>query len=141
MIMINPVTVSKPDETNRQIDRLTLMVADLQSENRTLRKRLPTSTGDMKRLRQAHRDARAMLMHRFNGYSISRQNCLNVGIPRRRWPWAIALLKLSRIHDGTDVTATEFNDAIAALNQTFASLENAGTIERLKWRLAPSYTK
>lgn len=81
MTMLKPVTVAMPVGADREVERLRLKVADLQAENAGLRRRLPESTGDMKRLRQAYRDAKAMLLHRFDGYSIScRDNCLAVGI-------------------------------------------------------------
>jgi len=139
MTMINPVTVNgHASDTDRQLDRLTLKVADLQSENRQLRRRLPESTGDMRRLRQAHRDARAMVLHRFNGYSISRANCLQLGIPERRWVNARALMMVARVHNGTDIIIEDFDQAIKALDNTTAGMENAGNAERLKLRLPSS---
>jgi hypothetical protein len=139
MTKINPVTLNgHADEHERQIERLALEVANLQAENRTLRRRLPESTVDMRRLRQAHRDAKAMLLHRFNGYSISRANCLVLGISERRWVPARALLQTARIHNGLDITETDFDVALTALDQTFAGMERAGTAERLKMRLPPS---
>lgn len=125
-------------EADRQIERLTLKVADLQAENRQLRAKLPKSTGDMRRLRQAHRDAKAMLMHRFSGYSISRDNCLALGIPERRWSTARALLRLATVHDGNDITIEDFDGAIALLKGTVDSMEKAGNAERLKLRVPPS---
>lgn len=142
MKMLDPIGLNGHESSiERQVERLTLKVADLQAENRTLRKRLPESTGDMRRLRQAYRDAKAMLNNRFAGYSISRQNCLTMGIPRRRWPWAIALLKLARVHNGRDVIEQDLETAVTALDAAFRSLENAGTVARLKMRLPPSATK
>jgi len=139
MTMIKPVHLNgHTNVRDQETERLTLRVADLQAENRGLRRRLPESTGDMRRLRQAHRDARAMLLHRFNGYSISRANCLTLGIPRRRWPWAMALLKLARVVVGGEVVVTDFDAAIGALDRSFREQENAGSIGRLKMRLPPS---
>lgn len=140
MTMLKPIAVAMPAGAERELERLRMKVGDLQAENAGLRRRLPESTGDMKRLRQAHRDAGAMLMHRFNGYSISRENCLALGIPRRRWPWAIALLKTARIYDG-DITETEFDAAVRRLDAAYNDMENAGTIARLKLRLSPYYTQ
>lgn len=141
MKMLDPVGLDAHTTAGeRQLERLTLKVADLQAENRALRRRLPESVGDMRRLRQAHRDAQAMLLHRFNGYAISRANCLTLGIPRRRWVWAVGLLKLARIHDGRDIIETDFEAATTALDNAFKALENAGTIARLRLRLPPSAT-
>ena len=137
--MIRPVTLNgHANEADRQLDRLTLKVADLQAENQQLRRRLPKSTKDMRRLRKAYRDARAMLLHRFNGYSISRENCLNVGISRRSWSNARALLMAARIHDGNDIIVEDFNAAIKMLDSTAEGMENAGSAERLKLRLPAS---
>jgi hypothetical protein len=135
--MLKPVTVAMPEDKDRHIERLALKVADLQSENRNLRRRLP-DVGDMKRLRQAHRDAKAMLLHRFDGYSISRANCLALGIPERRWNNARALLQTARIHDGLDITESDFDAAVGRLEQTVKSMEAAGNAERLRMRLPNS---
>lgn len=135
--MLRPIAVTMPEDKDRQLERLALKVADLQSENRQLRRRLP-DVGDMKRLRQAHRDARAMLLHRFDGYSISRANCLALGIPERRWNNARALLQTARIHDGLDITETDFDAAVGRLEQTVKGMEAAGNVERLRMRLPNS---
>lgn len=135
--MLRPVTVAMPEDKDRQIERLALKVADLQSENRNLRRRLP-DVGDMKRLRQAYRDARAMLLHRFDGYSISRANCLALGIPERRWNNARALLQTARIHDGLDITESDFDAAVGRLDQAVRGMESAGNAERLRMRLPNS---
>lgn len=92
----------------------------------------------MRRLRQAHRDAQAMLVHRFSGYAISRANCLTLGIPERRWSTARALLRLATVHDGNDITIEDFDQAMALLAGTFESMEKAGNAERLKLRVPPS---
>jgi len=138
MTMLKPVTVAMPVGADREVERLRLKVADLQAENAGLRRRLPESTGDMKRLRQAYRDAKAMLLHRFDGYSISRDNCLAVGISERRWSNARALLQSARIHDGLDITETDFDAANSRLDLTFKSMEAAGNAERLRMRLPNS---
>lgn len=134
MDLINPLTV----QTATEAERLALLVADLRAENARLRKRLPQSTGDMRFLRQAHRDAAAMLLHRFNGYSISRDNCVALGIPERRWSRARALLMTARLHDGNDVVAADFDQALRLLDGCAGEMEAAGTIERLKLRVPPS---
>lgn len=136
--MLKPITVAMPVGADREIERLRLKVADLQAENAGLRRRLPESTGDMKRLRQAYRDAKAMLLHRFDGYSISRDNCLALGISERRWSNARALLQTARIHDGLDITETDFDAAVGRLDTTFKSMEAAGNAERLRMRLPNS---
>ena len=112
-------------------EQLQIEIANLRAENRQLRRRLP-DVRDMKRLRQAHRDAKAMLLRRFSGYSISRAECLQAGIPRRRWPWAIALLKCAGVYKSGDVAIDDFNDALAMLGREFEGMERAGTVMRLR---------
>lgn len=136
--MLKPVAVAMPEGRDRELERLRLKVADLQTENAGLRRRLPESTGDMRRLRQAYRDAKAMLLYRFGGYSVSRDSCLALGISERRWSNARALLQSARIHDGLDITEQDFDAANSRLTLTFTSMEAAGNAERLRMRLPPS---
>lgn len=137
MKMLSPVDVAPAVGTTREIERLRLKVGDLQSENAGLRRRL-SDVGEMRRLRQAYRDAKAMLMHRFNGYSISRDNCLALGISERHWTNARALLQTARVHNGIDVTESELDAAINRLDTAFKSMEEAGTAQRMKMRLPNS---
>lgn len=119
-------------------DQLMVEVANLRAENRRLRKQLPALRGDMGRLAQAHRDAKAMLIRRFSGYSISRAECESAGIPRRRWPWAIALLRCAGIFSHSDVVIDEFGDAVAMLDREYQGMERSRTIIRLKSLVPPS---
>ncbi|MEZ4870422.1 MAG: hypothetical protein R3C14_54335 [Caldilineaceae bacterium] len=138
---ISPVVLDgHTNEQERQLERLQAEVARLQAENRHLRRRLPESTGDMRKLRQAYRDARSMIVWRFSGYSISRSNCLAMGVSRRRWPWAIALLRLARVYTN-EFTETDLEAAMLALETTYNALESAGTIARLRLRLPVSATR
>lgn len=139
--MNNPIVVTPASSAvEREIERLQLRVADLQAENVGLRRRLPESTGDMRRLRKAYRDAKAMILHRFAGYAISRDSCLALGISERRWTNARALLQVARLHDGFDITETDFDAAVRRLDATFQSMEAAGNAERLRLRLPASRT-
>lgn len=118
-------------------EQLQIEIANLRAENRALRKRLPV-VRDMKRLRQAHRDAKAMLLRRFSGYSISRDECREVGIPCRRWPWAVALLRCAGVYRSGDVAVDEFGIAIGMLEREFEGIERSGTVLRLRAVLPPS---
>lgn len=119
-------------------DQLMVEVGNLRAENRYLRRRLPGSTGDMRHLRRAYQDAKAMLVRRFSGYSISRQECELAGIPRRRWPWAVALLKTAGVYACGDVAIHDFTDALAMLEAEYGGMERAGTIKRLRAAMPPS---
>lgn len=135
---LDPFAVAMPVGDVRETERLRVQVADLRAENAELRRRLPQSTGDMRRLRQAYRDAKAMVLHRFNGYSISRDTCLALGISERRWTNARALLQTARIHDGLDIIEADFDVAIGRLETTTKGMEAAGNAERLRMRLPRS---
>lgn len=139
MSKLDPMTVQpSASEQEREIERLRLQVADLQAENNTLRRRLPASTGDMRRLRKAYRDAKAMVLHRFAGYAISRDSCLALGISERAWTNARALLQAARIHNGFDIVESDFEAAMLRLDATVGSMEAAGNAERLRSRLPAS---
>lgn len=119
-------------------EQLALEIANLRAENRYLRRRLPGSTGDMRHLRRAYQDAKAMLVRRFSGYSISRHECELAGIPRRRWPWAVALLKTAGVYAHGDVAIHDFADALAMLETEYGGMERAGTVKRLRAAMPPS---
>lgn len=118
-------------------EQMALEIANLRAENRALRKRLP-DVRDMKRLRQAHRDAKAMLLRRFSGYSISRAECMAAGIPARRWPWAVALLKCAGVYKGCDVAVDDFHNALGMLEREFEGMERSGAVLRLRAVVPPS---
>lgn len=118
-------------------EQLQIEIANLRAENRQLRKQLP-DVKDMRRLRQAHRDAKAMLLRRFSGYSISRAECELVGIPRRRWPWAVALLKCAGVYKSGDVAVDDFHSALGMLQREFEGMERSGAVLRLMAAVPPS---
>lgn len=119
------------------VEQMALEIANLRAENRQLRKRLP-DLRDMKRLRQAHRDAKALLLRRFSGYSISRAECLGAGIPARRWPWAVALLRCAGVYKSGDVAVDDFHSALGMLEREFEGMERSGAILRLRAVVPPS---
>ena len=47
--------------------------------------------------RGAAGDARQIVAWRAAGYSVTRRNCESYGMSRRRWVWAVGLLKLARV--------------------------------------------
>ena len=108
-------------------------VATLSAENRKLRRVAKYSRTDAL-LERVRVDAQQLLVWRFSGLSISRRNAVEMGMSRRRWQWARALLQHARIHDDDDLTCTDFDGALAALDASANYLQRAG-LESLKLRL------
>ena len=121
-----------------QLEHAQVKVSTLQSENRRLRKM--TRNGAQGRLlHRAAADARQIVGWRAAGYSVSRRNCYNYGMPVRRWQWAIALLRLARILDANVVIADDFlvedvADCLQAIDKAVTVAESGGW-ERLLMRL------
>ena len=79
-------------------DRLRLENARLRAENRYLRRVLRDR--DYRLLRRAQADAVLMGALHWAGQETTAAACIDVGISRRRWHWARALLKCSDLHSG-----------------------------------------
>jgi hypothetical protein len=134
------MTDNAPEEeqTERLLERLIVENAHLRKENRYLRKRLPEKAGDMRVLRRAYADAKTLLVWRFSGFPIGRRSSYAQGMSVRRWQWARALLRASRIHNGRDIIEPDFDAAMFSLTHVYNLLEKAGGIERLRVYLPES---
>jgi hypothetical protein len=104
------------------VARLATENAQLRAENRRLRK-LKVNAGRGRILARALDDATVMLTWRFAGYSISRAKCAELGLTDRPWEWARALLMAARIHDGADITETDFDVALRKLAAAYDRIE------------------
>ncbi len=97
-----------------QNDALRLKVAQLQAENRKLRRLL--ANRELRQLRKAEADAALIGAFHFGQMPTTRAACLECGISRRRWTWAMALLQIAlvRRHDGgwRDVSMETFESAL-----------------------------
>ena len=85
-------------------DALRLENARLRAENRRLRRQLHDR--ELRLLRRAEADAVLLGALHFAHLPTSSGAALEVGISRRRWHWARALLKLSDLHNGGHGTFT-----------------------------------
>lgn len=97
-------------------DALRVEVAKLRIENRALRRRL--ADRDLATVRRAHADALFVGGLAFAQLPTSRAACLDYGLSRRRWAWAVALLQAAhvRTQGGTwaDVSVEGFEAALRA---------------------------
>lgn len=118
---------------NEISETLIAKMARLQAENTKLR-RIAQHTGDAARLERIETDARQLLVWRFSGFGISQRAAQSYGMSRRSWQWARGLLMLAGLHDGADLTCSDFSDALSALDRAVARLETEG-LERLKFSL------
>ena len=114
-------------------ETLIAKMARLQAENTKLR-RVAKQSGDAARLERITTDAKQLLVWRFSGFSISQRAVSGYGMTRRAWQWARGLLMLAGIHNGHDLTCSDFNEALAAFNGAVARLEREG-LEPLKFSL------
>jgi hypothetical protein len=94
----------------------------------------PVSASERDTIFNCRTHAQQLLIWRFSGLSISRSAVEELGMTRRRWQWARALLETARIHDGQDVTATDFDGAVMAVDVAIRQLQRNG-LESLKMRL------
>ncbi|MCB0083788.1 MAG: hypothetical protein KDE47_22770 [Caldilineaceae bacterium] len=108
-------------------------IATLSAENRKLRRVAKYSRADAL-LERVRVDSQQLLVWRFSGLSIARRAAVDMGMSRRRWQWARALLQHARIHDDNDLICTDFDTALAALESSINHLQRAG-LESLKVRL------
>lgn len=115
------------------LQRMAQENAQLRADNRRLRK-LKVNAGRGRILSRAFHDATVMLAWRFAGYAISRSKCVKLGVTDRRWEWARALMIAARIHDGADVTETDFDAALRKLATTHDRIEAQGDIGALVLR-------
>lgn len=83
-----------------ETDALRLEVAKLRAENRSLRRRL--ADRELATVRRAEADALFVGALAYAQLPTSRRACQAYGLSRRRWAWAVALLRAAHVvtHDG-----------------------------------------
>jgi hypothetical protein len=127
-----------------QVARTAVKNATLAAENRRLKRMVQDNAGGHI-LHRAHADALTLLTLRFSGYSVARRAAEN-HMSRRRWHWAIALLKVARVID-EDAAAvddafliTDSEDAKSALARAVATTERDGLV-RVTMRTPRGFVK
>lgn len=124
---------------NWQLERAAVQNATLASENRRLRRM--TANGRQGRiLHRTAADARQLVGWRFANYSISRRNALSYGMSRRRWAWAVALLKLAGVLALDCAHADAFlvedlDECIRRIDKAVAKVEKSDDLAPLVFRL------
>lgn len=128
----------------RQLERAHVQNATLSAENRRLR-RMTTNGKQGRLLHRAAADARQLVGWRAAGYSVTRRNAESYGMSRRRWVWAVGLLRVARVLDARTATADEFlvddtTDCLAAIDRAVKICEERG-LESLILRLPKNHAK
>lgn len=114
-----------------------LKIAELQSENRSLRRRL--ADAELRLLRRAEADAVLLGALHFSGCATSRRACADVGLGHRRWRRAVALLQVGRVHDGRCITTDAPEDFERSVRVAGERVRRHGA-ETLRHRM-PLYSK
>ena len=84
--------------TEFEIKALRVEVERLRTENAKLHRNAGRQSAFIGKLRRAHDDAVLFLSLRAGGITPSREYCADtLGIGRRRWQWAMALLRLAKL--------------------------------------------
>lgn len=118
------------------IAKLRIENAQLRRENRQLRRRL--ADADLRLLRQAETDALLLGGLYFAELPTSRRACAEIGIGRRHWTRAVALLKVARVHDGRRLTVESAEDFERALRTASERVRRDG-LDVVRWRMPLSY--
>jgi len=95
--------------TEFEISALRVEVERLRAENAKLHRNAKRQASFIAKVERAHADALLFLSLRVGGITPSREYAATLGIGRRRWQWAMALLKLAKLvnHDPTDPAVVE----------------------------------
>ena len=94
--------------TEFEVSALRVEVERLRAENVRLYRNAGRRAAFIAKVERAHGDALLFLSLRAAGITPKREYCAaELGIGRRRWQWAIAMLKLARLydHDKSDPSA------------------------------------
>lgn len=106
-----------------QLQQATVKLTTAQAEARRLRRMVQNSRGGHI-LHRARADAEQIIGWRWSGYSVSRRACEGYGMPRRRWIWAVGLLRKARII-GDNVPAIDDGFAVEDVDDARRMLESA----------------
>jgi hypothetical protein len=136
--------ITELKDTRRELEQMAVKAATVQRENRRL-KRMVQDNVKGHILHRARADAEHLLNLRFSGFSISRRSAEN-HMSRRRWIWAIALLRKARvIEDNAPAVDDAFlvEDFETAVRMVAAAVEvvEKGGIQLLLMRCPKGFAK
>ena len=97
------------ERARRQLARMAMENRLIATENRRLRRLAVNRRGPGRTLHRAMEDAKAMLLWRYAGLSVSRRACVEYGMSERRWEWARALLLAARVWDQLDNDVAQYH--------------------------------
>lgn len=122
------------------LDTIFAELAALRVENRALRARLPKTRRYSATTRRAVTDAHTLLCNAFSGDATGRLAMEAEGMSKRRWAWAVALLRYAGIvsfrqkqwRNGLEFVVTELAESIRLLETAAREIDTGEGYKRLR---------
>lgn len=122
------------------LDAIFAELAALRAENRALKARLPKSKRHSSTTKRAVVDAHAILMRAFSGDNTGRLAMAGEGMTKRRWSWAVALLRYAGIisyrqkqwRGGLEFVVTDLAESIRLLEKAATEIDTVDGYKRLR---------
>lgn len=122
------------------LDAIFAELAALRVENRALKARLPKSKRHSSTTKRAVVDAHAILMRAFSGDNTGCLAMQGEGMSKRRWAWAIALLRYAGIisyrqkqwRAGLEFVVTDLAESIRLLEKSATEIDTFDGYKRLR---------
>lgn len=123
-----------------EIDCILRELVSLRAENKRLREQLVATRRGSVTVRRAIVDAHSILMNAFAGDATGRMAMAGDGMTKRRWAWAVALLRYAGIvsirtanwRRGLTFRAQGLSDAVVLLESAARELSGPGGYEKLR---------
>lgn len=132
------IRIEQTQSTN--LDAIFAELATLRTENRTLKTMLPKSKRYSSTVRRSVADAHMLLCNAFSGDNTGRLAMESEGMTKRRWAWAVALLRFAGIvgsgrrrwRSGLEWLVTDLDDAVFRLEAAATELDTPDGYTRLR---------